>query len=90
MRGLFLDVMLQLAACKAGLGLAWLPCFLADGELPRLSEPEPAVDIWVIVHPDLRHSARLRVFRDAMVDALKRHQARLRGGAETSDTTQRG
>jgi len=75
------NVHLQLAACVAGLGLAGLPCFLADPLLERLTEPLPATDIWVLVHPDLRRSPRLRLFRDAMAEALERHRPRLEGHA---------
>ena len=66
-------------ACKAGLGMAWIPCFMGDGHLPRRSEPQPGFDAWVLVHPDLKRNPRLRVFRDAMVDALKRLEPRLHG-----------
>lgn len=82
-RGVFRSVPLQRAACLAGLGLARLPCFYADGLLPRRSDPEPGGDIWVLVHPDLRRNPRLRVFRDAIVDALKGHRPRLEGRAES-------
>lgn len=75
------DVRLQLAACIAGMGLAGLPCFMADAVLERHTEPRPSHDIWVLVHPDLRRSPRLRVFRDAMVEAIERHRPRLEGNA---------
>jgi DNA-binding transcriptional LysR family regulator len=39
----------------------------------------PSYDIWVLVHPDLRRSPRLRVFRDEMVATLKRLQPTLAG-----------
>lgn len=71
--------LVQRAACAAGLGLALLPCFLAEPGLPRRSEPTPHFDIGVLVHPDLRRSPRLRVFRDAMVAAVERLRPRLRG-----------
>ncbi len=67
---------LQRTACARGLGLSQLPCFFAEPTLVRVTEPEPAFDIWVLVHDDLRKSPRLKAFRDAMVDAL---QARLAG-----------
>jgi len=73
------DVHLQLAACVAGMGLAGLPCFLADQVLERRTEPRPSRDLWVLVHPDLRRSPRLRIFRDEMVAALQRLQPRLEG-----------
>lgn len=73
------DVGLQLAACREGAGLAELPCFLADPFLERHTEPRPVYDLWVLVHPDLRRAARLRLFRDAMVGALASHRRRLEG-----------
>lgn len=76
------DARLQLAACVAGMGLAGLACFMADPMLERHTAPRPSHDLWVLVHPDLRRSPRLRVFRDAMVEAIERHRSRLEGTAE--------
>ncbi len=78
-RGAFNDPAMQRAACEAGLGLSMLPCFYADGRLRRRSEPRPYFDLWVLVHPDLRRSPRLRVFRDFVVEAISRHRPRLEG-----------
>jgi DNA-binding transcriptional LysR family regulator len=75
------DPALQRAACAAGMGLTILPCFYADGVLERRSEPEPYMDIWILVHPDLRRSPRLRIFRDEMLAALRQHRPRLEGRA---------
>lgn len=51
---------------RAGLGAGVLPCFVgdADHELVRLTQPETAGEfgIWVLTHPDLRRSARIRAF----------------------------
>ena len=82
-RGAILDGALQRRACAAGLGMARLPCFFADGHLDRRTDPEPGLDIWVLVHPDLRRNPRLRLFRDMVVDALLRQQARLQGRCPT-------
>ena len=82
-RGFMNDPQLQRAACSAGLGLTVLPCFFAEPHLRRRSEPQPHFDIWLLVHPDLRRSPRLRTFRDAMVAAVKRAQPRLRGAHPT-------
>lgn len=73
------DGEIQRAACAAGLGRATLPCFYAEPMLTRCSEPRPGFDIWVLVHPDLRRDPRLRVFRDFVVEACRKHEARLRG-----------
>ncbi len=78
-RGALNDGMLQRTACAAGMGLTQLPCFFAEPLLTRRTEPVPAFDLWVLVHPDLRRSPRLRIFRDAMVEAIKRHRPRLEG-----------
>jgi DNA-binding transcriptional LysR family regulator len=75
------DATLQRAACAAGLGLTQLPCFLAEPQLVRRTEPVPGFDMWVLIHRDLRRNPRLRAFRDAMVCALQRHRPRLEGRA---------
>ncbi|EIC28854.1 MULTISPECIES: LysR family transcriptional regulator [Methylomicrobium] len=60
--------------CREGLGLALLPCSLADeaDELIRIpvEYTESGSDIWVLSHVDLRTTARVRVFRDRMVAFL--------------------
>ncbi|MFC5742081.1 LysR family transcriptional regulator [Dyella tabacisoli] len=60
-----------LAACEAGLGRALLPCFYADRSraVSRLGAPLPEVQtqLWFVTHPDLRSSARIRLFRDFVV-----------------------
>ena len=78
-RGVMLDDELQRKACAAGMGMARLPCFIADGHAERRTEPEPGLDIWVLVHPDLRRNPRLRLFRDMLVEALTREERRLLG-----------
>jgi DNA-binding transcriptional LysR family regulator len=75
----------QLAAARAGLGLAALPCFLADPapELIRILPPEPALagELWLLTHPDLRRTARVRAFMDTLARGLRRERARLEGHA---------
>lgn len=56
------------AAVRSGIGVALLPCYLAepDSELRRLGMvvKELAVDLWMLTHPDLRHTARVRAVLD--------------------------
>jgi DNA-binding transcriptional LysR family regulator len=66
-------------ACSHGMGIAMLPCMLGDPGLHRLTEPNPAFDVWVLVHPDLRRNPRLRLFRDTMVDALASMEPAMQG-----------
>lgn len=80
-KGAILDGGLQRAACAAGLGMAHLPCFLADGHLERRTAPKPGLDVWVLVHPDLRRNPRLRLFRDMLVTAIQGKRGRLEGRA---------
>ena len=51
-------------ACADGLGLALLPCFLGDSTaaLQRATAPEPALatELWLLTHPDLRSTARVK------------------------------
>ncbi|MFK7929324.1 MAG: LysR family transcriptional regulator [Myxococcota bacterium] len=73
------NMVLQHAACTQGLGLAVLPCFLAEPGLERRTEPKPSRDLWVLVHPDLRRTERFRVLRDQIVAALDALKPRLEG-----------
>jgi DNA-binding transcriptional LysR family regulator len=58
------DSELALNAVRAGLGRSLLPCRIGDGvpELSRLSGAKPVLsrEMWLIVHPDLKHLARVR------------------------------
>jgi len=73
-KGQLVSLLLQLAACKAGMGLAMLPCFLRDTEasLKRLSPPkhDPRYELWILTHRDMRTSARIRVFSDFIAKAI--------------------
>lgn len=70
-------------ACRAGLGLAVLPCYLADGDpaLRRLGDPvvELATDLWLLTHEDLRQTARVRAFLDFMAEAVARDRDLIEG-----------
>jgi DNA-binding transcriptional LysR family regulator len=56
------------AAIKTGIGIGCMPCAYGDADptLRRLRAVELgfAMDIWVLTHPDLRGSARVRAFLD--------------------------
>jgi len=77
------EVMLQLEAAKAGMGLAKLPCFLGDTE-PALCRLPPAKSIpdrelWILSHEDLRHTARVRHFSEFMARAIQAKRDLLEG-----------
>lgn len=54
------------AAIRAGAGVGFMPCAFADPDpgLVRLRPVEPAFgyDIWILTHPDLRATGRVRAF----------------------------
>ncbi len=62
------DTLLTLAAIRQGLGVSYLPCFMGDPEadLARYCDPDPAhnLGLWILLHPDLRRTARVLAFRD--------------------------
>jgi DNA-binding transcriptional LysR family regulator len=70
-------------AVEAGIGIGHLPCFIADvrPSLVRLSSPEPsfAADLWLLTHPDLRHSARVRVFLDFLAAEVGKQRKLIEG-----------
>lgn len=69
------DTLLTQAALKQDLGLAILPCFMGDSDpaLMRYAEPQAEWDLglWILLHPDLRRTARVLAFRDYMMAAIK-------------------
>ncbi|MBL8701842.1 MAG: LysR family transcriptional regulator [Alphaproteobacteria bacterium] len=70
------------AACAEGLGLALLPCVLADAD-PRLqrvpTRPAPVQELWLVTHRDLARMPRIRVVLDFVATEARRARARLRG-----------
>ncbi|WP_298963376.1 LysR family transcriptional regulator [uncultured Roseibium sp.] len=72
--GSFDDVFVQMAFAKRGLGMAYLPCMMGDLEPDLRRVPSaravPHTSLWVLTHPDLRDSVRLRRFREYLYDAV--------------------
>lgn len=67
----------------AGAGAGVLPCFVGNGrsDLTRLGEPIAELDLglWILTHPDLRHSARVRAFTDYVGGELAKLRRVLEG-----------
>ncbi len=70
-------------AVEAGIGIGPLPCFIADArpQLVRLSPPNPefSTGLWLLTHPDLRQSARVRVFLDFMANEIAKQRRHIEG-----------
>ena len=64
----------QLMAVGAGIGVALLPCYLADRDdsVRRISPvlPDLASELWIVTHQDLRNTARIRAFLSVIGDAI--------------------
>jgi DNA-binding transcriptional LysR family regulator len=81
------DMSILQPAARAGLGVALLPCFMADGD-PGLrrwsSDKPPNRGLWLAVHEDLRRSAAVRAVGDHLAEVIHHHRDRLLGVASTS------
>lgn len=72
------DTILTLSAIREGLGISYLPCFLGDADpaLERYCEPDSKHDmgLWILLHPDLKRTTRVTVFRDFVVESIQDHR----------------
>ncbi|MCM2293069.1 LysR family transcriptional regulator [Allorhizobium sp. BGMRC 0089] len=61
-------------AIEAGIGIGHIPCFIGDVRpgLVRLSDtvPDFTATLWLLTHPDLRHSPRIRALMDFLATEL--------------------
>lgn len=69
------EAVLTQAALREGLGVALMPCFQGDPD-PLLTRfegpiPEASLDLWLLIHKDLRQTQRVRVFRDFMAERIR-------------------
>jgi len=65
---------LQASACREGMGVAVLPCFIGDSDALLVRIPpfisESKYDLWVLRHPDLRDSLKVQTFVSFMSKKL--------------------
>jgi DNA-binding transcriptional LysR family regulator len=77
------NVLLQLAAVRARLGIALLPCAVGDyqDDLVRIDRVAPIVgqELWLLTHPDLRGVGRVHVLMEFLTEAFRVHEQRLTG-----------
>jgi DNA-binding transcriptional LysR family regulator len=72
----------SLSAARADMGIVELPCWLGDrhDDLVRvLPQHSFQLDLWLVVHRDLRHAARIRVVSEFFAREMARHAAELAG-----------
>ena len=78
------EVLPLVAAARAGLGIAALPCVLGETD-PGLGRVPPGVvssfDVWMVLHPELRRAARVRVVVEFLRGLFLANRPQLRGMA---------
>ena len=81
------DITAMGAAVKAGLGMARLPCWIGDVRPGffrlRLNVASMGWGLWVLIHADLRSTARVRVCRDFLIDTLEKKRDLIEGRCST-------
>jgi DNA-binding transcriptional LysR family regulator len=88
------EIMVQLAAVRAGFGKALLPCRFADAD--RMLVPVPVAapaltrDAWLVVHRDMRDVPRVRAVIDAVIAIFDGERDRLEGGERGARQPGRG
>lgn len=87
-RGNLYSDVLQLSAIKEDMGIASLPCFIADKEpgIRRIPNAEvvPGDWIWILAHKDMMTNARVRVLMDFIANAFERQKNLLEGRANVA------
>ncbi|MGP9822002.1 LysR family transcriptional regulator [Salinarimonas sp. NSM] len=70
-------------AIETGMGIGAIPCLIGDARpaLRRISDPRPdfSAGLWLLTHPDLRRSARVRVFLDFVAAEIGARRALIEG-----------
>lgn len=81
--GSFASLEALIQAARAGLGIVMLPVYAGDPDptLVRLerSDPRHLGDLWLLCHPDLRHTARVQAVRAAVGEAFREQAPLFRG-----------
>lgn len=74
------------ATTSAGLGIAFLPAFIGDLDvnLERLFVVPLVEDdhLWLLIHADLRQTARVRAFVDFVTEAILEERSLYEGAPE--------
>jgi len=76
-------------AVEQGIGIGHLPCFIADTRpaLRRLAPvvPDFGTDLWLLTHPELRYSPRVRLFMEFVATRISMQRTLLMGERGADD-----
>lgn len=77
------DLSALLNAARAGLGITVLPHFLAANDPDLVVSTDPACpitrQIWLVMHPDVRRSPRVRLIADLLAEVVEQSHGLLTG-----------
>lgn len=80
-----------LNAAAEGMGCTMMPCYIgdADDRLIRVTNPiEPlTLEFWILTHPDLRHTARVKTLMAYLYESLKKNEDLYEGKRPGSKST---
>ncbi len=75
-----------LNATAEGMGITLMPCYLGDSDtrLQRVGDLLAPLDLelWILTHPDLRHTARVKALMAYLYDALGEKRRLFEGGGQ--------
>ena len=70
--------MAVLNAAAEGMGVTMMPCYLGDADerLVRVTNvlESLTLELWILTHPDLRHTARVKALMAVLYDALTQNE----------------
>lgn len=79
------NALVQTQACIAGMGVAVLPCFIADREDSLMRVPpylsEGKYSLWLVYHPDLRENKRIQALIGFICEQMHQLKPLLEGKA---------
>lgn len=82
------DIIMRHQSAVAGFGLTRGACYMAEQEpeLVRLpgAKPEPAQQLWVLTHPDLRNTPRIKVLMQFLCDAISAKRPLITGSPQVN------
>jgi DNA-binding transcriptional LysR family regulator len=82
--------MAVLNTAAQGNGFTFMPCYLGDTDqrLVRVAKPVESLtlELWILTHPDLRHTARVKALMAYLYDELTKQSAIFSGEASKDET----
>lgn len=83
------DITLRQKMMAQGHGMIRSACYINDPDpeiirIPKAGSPVPAADFWVLTHPDLKDTPRIKLLMRFLTEALIENQALIEGRAVDS------